>query len=292
MSENVLYNCSHLSVRGKQGNLLEDISLSVGEKELITLISEDESAGDVLKLIAGLYMPDCGKIVYSDRIRQDRTGFSKKLQYVPDDIVCYDGLSVKEFLYGMSRQDERVETEAERLLDVFGIDEREELLEMTFEQNRLVSIIQAMMAKPALLLMNRPYNMLKKRTYKRLLKEMIERYMEGTTIVVAAQSYEDVVMPCNKYVYLEEGKVTACYTRTQLPKLPKVVTMWGGDVSPFLPEKMEILTKRSSYVRFLYREQNMQDLAMRLSKTGCHNFNIEELTMEEELSHNYERWLS
>lgn len=292
MSENVLCCCSHVSVRGKQENLIEDLSLSVAEKELVALISEDESAGDVLKLIAGLYMPDHGKIVYPDKVKQDRTGFPKRSQYVPDDIVCYDGLRVKEFLQGMSRRDEEMQAEAARLLGVFDIDEEEALLEMTFEQNRLVSIIQAMMAKPELLLMNRPYNMLKKRTYRLLLKEMIHSYREGTAIVIAAESFEELVMPCNKYVFLDKGKVTACYDRTKLPKRPKVVTMWGGDISPFLPEKMRILVRRKGYVRFLYRERNMRELAVRLSKTGCDNFNIEEITMEEELFHDYERWLS
>lgn len=292
MSENVLYNCSHVSVRGKQGDLLEDISLSVSKKELIGLISEDDSAGDVLKLIAGLYVPDHGKIACPDTVKQDRAGFSRKFQYIPDDIVCYDGLSVKEFLHGMVGQAEEVKAEVARLLDVFGIDEDEALLEMTFGQNRLVSIIQAMMVKPSLLLMNRPYNMLKKGMYQLLLKEMAEQYFEGTAIVIAAESFADVVMPCHKYLFLEEGRVTARYNRTQLPELPKVVTMWGGDVSPFLPEKMELLVRKKQYVRFLYREQDMQELAGRLSRTGCDNFNIEEIAMEEELFHNYERWLS
>lgn len=288
----MLYTCSHVSVRGKQENLIEDLSLSVGRKELIALISKDESAGDVLKLIAGLYAPDGGRTVCPDRGKRDGTDYTRLFQYVPDDIVCYDGLSVKEFLWGMSRQNEEIQEEAARLLGVFGIDEEEALLEMTFEQNRLVSIIQAMMAKPELLLVNRPYNMLKERTYRLLLKEMIRAYRDGTAIVVAAESFGDLVLPCGKYVFLEKGKVTASYTRNQLPKLPKVVTMWGGELSPFRPEKMKMLVRRKGYVRFLYRERNMRELAMRISKTGCDNFNIEEVTMEEELFHDYERWLS
>lgn len=292
MSEDILCSCSHAAVKGEQGNLLEDISLSIRRKEVIALISEDESAGTVLKLMAGLYVPDSGKIVYPGLTKQDLTGFPKKIQYVPDDIVCYAGLSVKEFLHGMSNGNEEIGANMARLLSTFGIDENEALLEMTFEQNRLVSIIQAMMAKPVLLFMNRPYDMLKKKTYQLLLKEIIEQYFEGTAIVIAAQSYEDVVLPCNKYIFFENGKVRAGYDRTQLPQPSKVVTMWGGELSAMLPEKMEMLAQGRQYFRFLYREQNMQELAFRLSKTGCDNFNIEELTMEEELFGNYERWLS
>ena len=90
---------------------------------------------------------------------------------------------------------------------------------------------------------------------------------------------------------MNEGKVTARYNRSRLPRLSKVVTMWGGDASAFQQEKMEVLVRRKQYVRFLYREQNVQDLAAQLVRSGCENFNIEELSMEEEIFHNYERWL-
>ncbi len=291
MSENVLCSCSHVSLKAEKETVLEDFSLSVREKELIALISEDDSAGAVLRLMAGLYVPDQGKMVYSDMVKRDRKVFPKKIQYVPDDIVCYAGLSVREFLKGMAGRDEQMASEAARLLAVFGIDENEALLEMTFGQNRLVSIIQAMMAKPALLLMDRPYDMLGDKEYKLLLKEMIGQYYEGTAMVIAAERFEDVVMPCHQYLFMNEGKVTARYNRSRLPRLSKVVTMWGGDASAFQQEKMEVLVRRKQYVRFLYREQNVKDLAAQLVRSGCENFNIEELSMEEEIFHNYERWL-
>lgn len=292
MAENILCKCSHAAVKGEEGNRIEDISLSVRKKQIIALISEDESGADVLKLMAGLYVPDCGRIVYPGMTKQDRIRFPKKIQYVPDDIVCYAGLSVKEFLHGMANGDEEMEANGARLLSVFEIDEKETLLDMTFEKNRLVSVIQAMMMKPMLLLLNRPYDMMREKTYRLLLKEMIEQYYEGTALVIASQSYENMVLPCHTYLFLENGKVRARYDRNQLPKPSKVVTMWGGELSALLPEKMDMLIQRRNYYRFLYREQNMQELAIRLSKTGCDDFNIEELTMEEELFGNYERWLT
>ncbi len=291
MAEDILWSCSHAAVKGEEGNRIEDISLVLRKKQITALISEDESAGEVLKLIAGLYVPDRGNVDYPCMPEQKGTFVHKRFQYVPDDIVCYDGLNVKEFLHGMANGNEELEEAAKRLVDIFGIDEKEPLLEMTFEQNRLVSMIQAMMAKPLLLLLNRPYDMLRENTYRLLIRELIGQFFDGTALVMAAQSYDNLIMPCHKYLFLESGKIKACYNRDQLPRPSKVVTMWGGDISSLLPEKMEVLVKRRNYFRFLYREQSMRELAIRLSKTGCDNFNIEELTMEEEIFHNYERWL-
>lgn len=292
MPEDILCSCQHVTVKGKQENQLDDISLLVREKQIIALISEDESAGNVLKLMAGLHVPDGGRIAGSCMTKQERTRFPKKMQYVPDDIVCYDRLKVKEFLHGMANGGKEIGENAARLLSIFDIDENETLLEMTFEKNRLVAIIQAMMVEPELLLLNRPYNMLRKKTYYLLLKEIIQQYLGGTSLMIAAESYEEIVLPCNRYLFMENGKVTAEYDRSQLPKPAKVVTVWGGDISSFLPEKMKILIQTHRMVRFLYREFDMQKLACQVSKTGCDNFTIEELTMEEELFGHYERWLS
>ncbi len=329
MSDNIICRMDHAAVSGQSNMELEDISLNIIENHLTALISEDGSAGRILEVLAGLQEVQSGKIEYpglknvwvkkgihSEEERTQsgqvaysrlkavtRTGnradeeedagiFLKTIQYVPDDIVCYSGLTVGTFLQGMAGGSQQMTREALRLLSLFDIDVNEQLLEMTFEQNRLVSVIQAMMAKPALLLLNRPYNMLKERTYKLLLKEIVDLYARGATVVLAAEHFRDVVLPAHEYVFIKEGKIIGKFARNQLPVPSKVVTLWGGSISPMLSEKMTMLTRRKGYCRFLYNEQNMKELALRISITGCQNFNIEELTMEEMLFENYERWIS
>lgn len=329
MPDNIICRMEHVSVQGQQNIGLEDVSLNITENHLTALISEDGSAGEVLKVMAGFEEmqsvkvdysglksvwkekgilqkkenTQSGQIAYSRLKAVTRTGnrtdaeaetrpFWKPIQYVPDDIVCYSGLTVGTFLQGMAGGSRELIKEAARLLSLFNIDTEELLLDMTFEQNRLVSVIQAMMAKPALLLLNRPYDMLTGKTYKALLKEIVALYAQGTTVVLAAEHYDDVVVPAHDYIFFKEGKIIGKFAKNQLPAPAKVVTLWGGSISPMLSEKMTMLTRRKGYCRFLYREQNMKELALRLSITGCKNFNIEELTMEEMLFENYERWIS
>ncbi|MDE5863370.1 MAG: hypothetical protein K2H34_03375 [Lachnospiraceae bacterium] len=342
MSNNTICRMEHVTVNGQQNIGLEDISLKIAENHLVALISEDDSAGEVLKVMAGLREIQSGKADYSglekvwakgnahreivgrqknirskkENIQSGKIAYSRlkavtgagksadieekekasmfmrPVQYVPDDIVCYDGLTVAAFLQGMAGDNEGILNEADRLVNIFNIDKRELLLNMTFEQNRLVSVIQAMMAKPSLLLLNRPYDMLTEKTHKLLLKEIVALYAQGSTVILAAEHFEDVVLPAHDYIFLKEGKILGSFTKNQLPVPAKVITMWGGSVSSMLSEKMTMLIRRKGYCRFLYRETNMKELALRLSMTGCKNFNIEELTMEEMLFEDYERWLS
>ncbi|MDE6433403.1 MAG: ATP-binding cassette domain-containing protein [Lachnospiraceae bacterium] len=291
MSKEVLCRCSQVTVKGQQNVLLNDISLQIKKEQITALISEDDSAGEILKLIAGLYQPDKGQITYPGMKKEEVAAYPKRIQYVPDDIICYPDLTVWDFIHGIANGSEQMEATAEKLLSLFGINANEQLLEMTFGDNRLVSIIQAVMAQPALLLLDRPYDMLEREDYRRILKEIVNLYSRGSGIVIAAQSYKEVVIPCHEYIFLENGKIAGQYNRDQLPLPAKVVTLWGGSIASFMREKMEILSRNKECFRFLYRESDMKELGIRIGMSGCRNFNVEELTMEEELFENYERWL-
>lgn len=293
MPDNIIFRMEHAVVKGQQHTELEDVTLKIMGKHLTALISEDGSAGMVLKVMAGLRDVQSGKtnaLELQKLCAATPEAFLRPVQYVPDDIVCYSGMTVDGFLQGMAGGSNEMMEEARRLLSVFHIEKEEMLLDMTFEQNRLVSVIQAMMAKPALLLLERPYDMLGGRTYKELLREVAARYAAGTTVVMAAEHFADVVLPCHEYIFLKEGKVIGSYERSELPRPAKVVTLWGGNPAAFLPEKMTMLERHKGYCRFLYTESNMKELAVRVSVTGCSNFNLEELSMEEMLFGDYERW--
>lgn len=291
MSKEVLCRCSQVTVKDQHNMLLHDISLQVKKEQITALISEDDSAGEILKLIAGLYQPDKGQITYPGMKNEEVAVYPKKIQYVPDDIICYPDLTVWDFIHGIAKGNEQMEAAAEKLLSLFGINANEQLLEMTFGQNRLVSIIQAVMAQPALLLLNRPYDMLDREDYGRILKEIVNLYSRGAGIVIAVQNYKEIVIPCHEYIFLRNGKIAGQYNRDQLPVPAKVVTLWGGSIASFVRDKMEMLNRNKECIRFLYRESDMKELGVRIAMSGCRNFNVEELTMEEELFEDYERWL-
>lgn len=273
----------HMTIHTKQNIQLEDISFDVAENELVSIIGEDEELDCIFKGMAGLQPLQSGKVSYDNVAK-------RMVQYVPDDIVCYSNLTVGEFLQGMTCGVEEMAEEAARLLAAFQIETNEQLLDMTFEKNRLVAMIQSIMVRPQLLLLNRPYDMLSASAYLEILREVIALYRGGCAVVIGAQSYEDVVMACHKYIYVKDGQVIGSYKREELPKPAKVITLWGGSTNPFVADKRTMLVERNDYCRFLYQENDMKELGVRLALSGAKNYNVEELSMEEMLFGDYERW--
>lgn len=307
MSDNIICRMEHAVVKAEQGAGLKDVSFEIAAKHLTALISEDDSAGEVLKVMAGLEDIQSGKVEYPG-LKSAWTG--KRAHMQPEDEAALSETadrSGKGKRSGAKGKGSRAGAKGKqsgkvaysRLKAVTRGGEAgsmehnhspEPIQYLSAQEKQLTVALQAMMTKPELLLLDRPYDGLNGQDYKQLLKEVITMYAAGSSVVIAAEHYGDVVLPCNDYVFLKEGRVIAQYGKNELPRPAKVITLWGGKTSCFLPEKMTMLDRRNGYCRFLYRESDMKELALRLSMTECVNVNIDELTMEEMLFNDYERW--
>lgn len=292
MKSEYLCTLSNVSAFVDGERVLENIQYNIKEAVIETFISKDDSASKLLQIIGGFYVADDGEITYPI-YSPGKKNLSKWLQYVPDDIVCYSDMKVKEFFRGVAiavGREDAMET-AVRLCSLFEIDMEENLLDMTFEKNRLVAMIQAIMAQPKLLLLDRPYDMIGTQRYGLLLKEFVQLKVKGTTILIASDAYDKVVIPCNQYTFLKDGSIFAQYNRKNLPTLSKVIKLNNGNPAVFNRERMKILYRTKKSCCILYKEESIAELVLKIYQSGCTNFTVNELSMEEEVYGDYERWL-
>lgn len=286
--------CSVKDVTVTDGNrfILQNVQLDIERGSVTALVAGDASASSLLQAIGGFRVIDEGDITYHNSLEEGTEDLSEWVQYVPDDIICYSNMKVQEFLCGIAlAASMEIVKEGVRLCKVFGIDTSEELLNLTFEQNRLVAMIQALVRKPKLLLLDRPYDLLGRKAYLLLWREILALQKTGTTVVFTAETYEDIVLPCDYYMFFREDSIYKKYRRKELPRPAKVITLEGGTMDAMNPRKLKLLYKERHRCRFLYREKDMGELVLRIYKTGCRNFNVEELSMEEEIFKDYERWM-
>lgn len=267
--------------------------MEFADKKIIGIVSQDDSGSNLLRTLSGMRESEQSEIgqrfhTYCGDLTPSQIGF------VPDDIVCYSGLKTGDFFRGLMwacPDRDRVEQEAVRLLELFGIPQEEDLLDLTFEQGRLVVMTQVMMRKPGLLLVENPHDMISDEKYFVLLREWIKLFKENTRYIIAEHTYEDIVFPCEYYFFLREGQVVAEYTHKTLPRPAKVITMTEGDLAKMDSSKMQLLNQNTRKVCFIYEETDMARLSCLLGQTGCRNFTVEDIRLEERVFENYERWL-
>jgi len=263
----------------------------VPAKRIVAIIGDSAETTGILRSLAGLIKRPVGKVEYGEEFAAVLKKEPWKLQFVPDDIVCYRNLTAEDFLKGVTLQYGDITEHKRELAEAFDINMKEKLLDMTFESNRAVAVMASLLAEPTLLLLDQPYDMVSTAMYKKMIKEIVKTYFAGGSVVIAARRYEDVDVLCSDYIFLKDGAVFKhFYGRKTLPTTSKVVTIRGCTSMPG-GLKMVPLCKKGDCLRFLYKEDKPEELAAHLSQTKCHNFTVEDLGVEEQIFSDYTRWM-
>lgn len=286
-----LCKCNNISLKKNGKILLNEFSLEIPPKRIIALIGDAEASGEILRIIAKRGNGDGGRIEYDSQLKAEIAAAPWKIQYVPDDIVCYRNLSAADFLTGITMNYGDVKEEKARLLEYFEIDAAEKLLEMTFEKNRAVAMMGSLLAKPTLLLLDCPFDMVSPVMYKKIIKEMVKTYFDGGTVVLTADRYEDIEVLCSDYIFIRKGKVEKrYYGRKNLPAAHKIVTIWGCEEMPG-DLGLKPLCKKGDCIRFIYEGEDSGTLASYLNHTVCRKFTVEEMSVGDVIYHDYKRWM-
>jgi iron(III) transport system ATP-binding protein len=160
----VAVRLEHLSKRFDDGRVaVEDVSLSIGSGEVLTLLGPSGSGKTtLLRLIAGLEAPDAGRIRFDSRTVTRRPPDRREVGLVAQDHPLFPHLTVGENVaFGLAVRDVEREESARRVaealaqshLDGYG-DRRVEQLSLG-EQQR-VALARALVIRPRVLLLDDP----------------------------------------------------------------------------------------------------------------------------------------
>jgi len=196
---------------------IDDISFSVQQGEIFGICGPKSSGKSTLiRMLAALVQPDAGEMrVYG----YDVTRHSRQIQglsnMVSVEASFYKQLSVMENLlsgarlYGMKRED--ANRQAEEILIRLGFSKIERLSAMEAlprEKMRMVSIAQALLSRPRLLLMDDKFCGLaveKKQEVFVLIDELRLHY--GTTAILTSSNSDELSGMCDQVITLEKGRM-------------------------------------------------------------------------------------
>lgn len=187
---------------------IENVNFHIDKGDFFILFGPDNSGKtELINTILGISKRYAGTVTYQG-CHTKKLSFRqrKEIRYVPDEILMLHGVKVKTYLSGIARQYHIGDKEKiKNLLEYFDIDANEYLTEMTYEGNKLVSIISALITSPELLILDEPFNFLLEEASEKLLTYLKEKNNEGMTILLIAEHFEDAEENANRYFYIKEG---------------------------------------------------------------------------------------
>lgn len=206
---------------------LDDVSLHVGEGEVVGLVGENGAGkSTLLKILTGVLQPDSGQIsvhgqqqTFTDTIAAAEEGIS--LVHQEQDIIT--NLTGAENLFmgregNMTRfgyfNKKRMVEEAERQLDELGIrvDVGERAADLTFNERQLLEIARAFTIAQEgdtdnpIILLDEPTSGLEEGS-RELLFELIEELSSQASFVFVSHELDEVIEVCDRIYVLKDGQL-------------------------------------------------------------------------------------
>ena len=290
-----LLEINHLCKFYGRSRGIDDLNLSVAAGDIFGFIGPNGAGkSTTIRILLNLIFPTSGSArIFGLDVVRDSKKIRSMTGYVPSDASIYDRMKVMDFLkyvtsfYRVDNIQERID----RLLEVFDLDPGRKIAELSMGNKKKVSIVQAMIHRPELLIFDEPTSGLDPLIQSRFFDLLHEENRQGTTIFFSSHTLSEVQSFCKTVAIIKEGKIVAVEEIAMLRKkqLKKIQIHF--------PESRNIRdlgiegigqaeSDRGRKLVFMF-SGNINDLIGKLASQQIENLSIEEPSLEEIFLHYY-----
>lgn len=198
-----MVNVEHIyKTIGKQ-EVLRDVSLRIGEGEIVGLLGPNGAGKSTLmKIVIGLWKPTSGTVEAPERIG-----------YLPEQNPLYDEMYVREYLLFMARMTrcgKAAKEEVDGLIKRVGLtpEAHKKIGQLSKGYRQRVGLAQALLGEPELLILDEPTTGLDPNQLVEI-RELIRSAGRERTVILSTHIMQEVREMCDRVVILDKGQVKA-----------------------------------------------------------------------------------
>jgi ABC-2 type transport system ATP-binding protein len=294
VSSNII-EIHHLSKYYGRSRGIEDVALNVEQGDFFGFIGPNGAGkSTTIRILLNLIFPTSGSAkIFGLDVVKDSKKIRSRLGYVPSDANLYDKMKVHEFLkfgaefYGGNNRETRIR----ELAGLLELDLDRRIPELSTGNKKKVNIIQALVHRPDLLILDEPTTGLDPLIQSRLFGLLIEEHSRGTTVFFSSHILSEVQSLCRSVAIVKEGRIIKSDEIAALrDKQLKKVRILSQDET--IKDNLKIQgigsfqTESPKSVVFMF-SGDINELILRLSAFRIENLSIEEPPLEEIFLHYY-----
>ena len=227
----------HVSRRFETFAAVNDLSLDIGEGELLALLGPSGSGKTtLLRLIAGLDFPDSGRIFIDGRDATNLSAGERRIGFVFQHYALFRHMTVRQNVdFGMrvmpgdrrpSQADRRARVE--RLLGIVQLDGLGDRFpaQLSGGQRQRVALARALAIEPSVLLLDEPFGALDaavRRDLRRWLRQLHDEL--AVTTIFVTHDQEEALEVADRIVVMNAGRIEQTGTPAEVEACPATAFM-------------------------------------------------------------------
>ena len=286
---------NHLTKSYGHSRGIDDLSLNVIQGDIFGFIGPNGAGkSTTIRILLNLIFPISGSAtIFGLDVVKDSRKIRNRTGYVPSDASMYDRMKVMEFLkFGAAFYGE--ETNISRinyLLDLFDLDPTRKIPELSMGNKKKVSIIQALIHRPELLILDEPTSGLDPLIQSRFFELLNEENRQGTTVFFSSHTLSEVQAFCKTVGIVKDGKIVnveeiASLRKKQLKKVRILFPVVRNIAELGFDGIASSGSGSGKSLTFLY-SGDIKILVEKLALLPIENLSIEEPSLEEIFLHYY-----
>lgn len=260
---------------------IENVNLQIEEGEIFGFIGQNGAGkSTTIRTLLNFIFPTSGKAAIFDKDCVKHSALIKKsVGYVPSEVNYYGNMSADEIIkYAASFYDYYNKERIDKLCNTFEIQRNKKMRELSLGNKKKIAIIQALVAKPKLIILDEPGSGLDPLMQKRLFEVLKEENKNGMTIFFSSHNLMEVQEFCHRVAIIREGKIVALKNINNVINSPqkKVKIKINPDINiDFKDLNVESLDKEDDYINILFKGD------INLLIKFLSNYKIEDLQISE-----------
>lgn len=189
---------------------ISNVNLRVNRGEIFGFIGPNGAGkSTTIKVLLNFIFPSSGeaKILGMDCVTETDK-IKESIGYVPSEVRYYDNMTVDELLnYAKSFKKKVDDAYMKELCQTFDVELTKKMSELSLGNKKKVAIVQALIHKPQLLILDEPTNGLDPLIQQKLFNTLLKLREEGTTIFLSSHNLTEVEEFCDRVAIIKEGKI-------------------------------------------------------------------------------------
>lgn len=273
---------------------IENVDMQVEDGEIFGFIGPNGAGkSTTIRTLLALIRKTSGKAtIFGMDCEKDYVKILEDVGYLPSEVFYYDNMKAKTLLrYSASFYDMDKDIRIKEMAARLDLDLNKKIEDMSYGNKKKVGIIQGLLHKPKLIILDEPTGGLDPLMQKTFFEMIREENRRGATVLFSSHILSEVEKLCDRVAIIKNGTIIETKKMTELSHTYKKVriSMEPGSIFPpeFVLQGMSEKQTEENHVTFLFQGE-IRKLLQSLVSLPLSDIDITEPDLEEIFLHYYQ----